>query len=278
MKKMILLSALLASLAVLEACSTSTSSDSDEKKKLAVETMSELPNCTKSKEGLVAYLTEDKDTVVCVSEVWRIIGTGVKAESSNDEIEESSSSISEESSSSEDTPSHSKRSSSSTSHATKSSASQSSSSSATELSSSSVINESSSSVEVTVKRFSMTDPRDMRVYKVVSIGAQVWMAENMNYDGAEIAGASAYLGWCYGNEDRYCDTSGRLSNWKTAKNICPEGWHLPDVNDWRTLISTVGDSLTAGRFLKSKDSWMEVANGDSLELYGLDTYEFAARI
>lgn len=263
MKKSTLFTAIcsLSLLAILEACGSSTSSDIDggdtTTKKLAVETMSELPSCTQSKEGVVAYITEDRDTVVCVSDVWRIIGTNIGVESSSSIADESSSS---------------------SNPANMSSSSLSSSSSAITAvnSSSSLTNESSSSANVSVTRFSMTDSRDNRVYKVVAIGKQVWMAENMNYDGAEVVGASSYLGWCYNNEESYCDKYGRLYNWKTAEKICPDGWHLPSVDEWNVLVSTVGDSLTAGKLLKSTESWMK-ATGDAIaSVVGSDAYEFAA--
>ena len=266
MKEDILLFTLLSALAVLEACGSSTSSDSDvTERKLSVNTMSELPGCTESKEGFVAYVVEDKDTVVCISQVWRIVGVNAGVESSSDDAGESSSSASKESSSSL-TP------------AGDSSASHSSSSNAKDPvnSSSSVENDLYDSTNVSVVKLSMTDPRDNRVYKVVPVGKQIWMAENMNYDGAEIVGASTYLGWCYTNEDGNCDKYGRLYNWKTAKNICPEGWRLPSLEDWKTMISAVGDSLTAGRFLKSTESWLKVTNDSTASVNGLDSYEFAA--
>ena len=255
----------LSVLAILVACGSSTSSDSGDSettvKKLAVENMSELPGCTQSKEGVVAYIAEDRDTVVCVSEVWRIVGTNVGVESSSSIADVSSCSANGTSSSysPESVPSAAL-----------------SSSSNPVNSSSSLANESSSSANVSVTRFSMTDSRDNRVYKVVAIGKQVWMAENMNYDGAEVVGASSYLGWCYKNEESYCDKYGRLYNWKTAEKICPEGWHLPSVDEWNVLVSTVGDSLTAGKLLKSTESWMEVTGDAVASVRGSDAYEFAA--
>ncbi|WP_298767767.1 fibrobacter succinogenes major paralogous domain-containing protein [uncultured Fibrobacter sp.] len=257
MKKNILLFAVLTVLVVLAACDSSTSSDSDvAERKLFVDTMSELPGCTESKEGFVVYVIEDEDTVVCVSGVWRIVGMNAGIESSSGIAGKSSSSYSP---------------------VEMSSTMLSSSSSAMPPvnSSSSLVNESSSSSKVSVTRLTMTDSRDKRVYRSVAIGEQVWMAENMNYDGAEIDGASSYLGWCYKNEETYCDKYGRLYNWKTAKDICPEGWHLPSLEEWNVLVATVGDSLTAGGLLKSTDSWMELTS-DAVSVNGLDLYGFAA--
>jgi len=103
----------------------------------------------------------------------------------------------------------------------------------------------------------LTDSRDGKIYKVVKIGTQTWMAENLNYnaDGSK----------CYGNQEKY----GRLYNWSTAKTICPKGWHLPSNAEWDVLMSSVGGEKIAGKFLKAKNGWNKDGNGE-------DKYGFAA--
>ena len=90
-----------------------------------------------------------------------------------------------------------------------------------------------------------TDPRDNRVYKILNIGGQSWMAENMIYEipGKEITDSllwynnKAFDGWCYYNNDSasFGSKYGILYQWGAANAVCPEGWHLPSYEEWLTL-------------------------------------------
>jgi uncharacterized protein (TIGR02145 family) len=113
----------------------------------------------------------------------------------------------------------------------------------------------------TVKGRSFIDIRDGKVYKIVKIGSQTWLAENMHY----VARGSK----CYGNIEGNCAKYGRLYNWETAFMACPEGTHLPTDKEWTALTDYVGGSSTAGKKLKSKKGWKDKGNGT-------DEYEFSA--
>jgi uncharacterized protein (TIGR02145 family) len=105
-----------------------------------------------------------------------------------------------------------------------------------------------------------TDSRDGQVYKTVKIGSQVWMAQNLNY---------APGGECLGGDKKNCAKFGRLYTWESAQEAVPQGWHLPSVEEWETLINFAGGFDEAGKKLKAKDgSWGESG--------GSDDYGFAA--
>jgi len=103
----------------------------------------------------------------------------------------------------------------------------------------------------------ITDSRDSKPYKWVKIGVQYWLAENVNYDVPDND-----TDVCNDNEPANCTTYGRLYNWETANTACPNGWRLPSNEDWDILITTVGGSETAGKYLKAKSGWNENGNGE----------------
>jgi uncharacterized protein (TIGR02145 family) len=91
------------------------------------------------------------------------------------------------------------------------------------------------------------------------------MAENLNF---EASSGSA----CYGNEASNCETYGRLYNWETSKLVCPDGWHLPNEDDWDILNDYAGGydiDGTSSKNLKATSGWSNDRNG-------LDIYGFAA--
>ena len=185
----------------------------------------------------------------------------------------------------------------------------SSSSSVTPQSSDSETSVSSSSVTITdgseydADNNTLTDLRDSTVYKTVTIGTQIWMAENLNYAYTGVPYKYTYIdssytsdstSWCYGDSLANCTKYGRLYTWAAAmdsvgtwstngkgcgygkrctptypvRGVCPEGWHLPTKAEFETLFTAVGGSSTADEMLKSTSGWNSSGNGT-------DSYAFS---
>lgn len=137
----------------------------------------------------------------------------------------------------------------------------------------------------------LKDERDGKTYKTVKFGNQWWMAENLNYADSAKTPSLKGKSWCYGDEPDNCAKYGRLYTWaaaidsvalatdsenpqdcgymKSSKNIlpdvvhgiCPDGWHLPDHQDFSNMLVHVGGYSIAGTVLKSQSGWNEGGNG-----------------
>ena len=138
----------------------------------------------------------------------------------------------------------------------------------------------------------MTDLRDYKSYKIVKIGSQTWMAENLNYSDSVAYPGMKKRNRCYNDSMSNCNKYGRIYTWSAAmdsagtwstngkgcgnretclptypvRGICPEGWHLPSKTEYETLITTVGGSSTAGKMLKSTSGWN--SNGNGTDAFG----------
>lgn len=99
----------------------------------------------------------------------------------------------------------------------------------------------------------MTDSRDGQIYKTVKIGDQIWMAENLNF--------KVDSSYCYNDSAKYCTKYGRLYSWAAANRACPDGWHLPTIDEFETLFDAVGGESIAGKKLKSASGWKNDGNG-----------------
>ncbi len=123
---------------------------------------------------------------------------------------------------------------------------------------------------------------DGNTYKAVTIGTQVWMAENLkvtkypngdaiplvedNTAWGNLADDNSSDAYCYynNNVNNEADTYGALytyaaaigDNWtkdkKDNQGICPDGWHLPSDAEWTKLTDYLGGTEIAGGKMKEK--------------------------
>jgi uncharacterized protein (TIGR02145 family) len=99
------------------------------------------------------------------------------------------------------------------------------------------------------------DLRDQHKYAVVRAGSQIWFAENLAYK----PGNGDF--WPYDNDESHVARYGYLYYWETARSSCPEGWHLPSMEEWNTLVDYLGGKEVAGGKLKSVDAWNSSKQG-----------------
>jgi uncharacterized protein (TIGR02145 family) len=153
---------------------------------------------------------------------------------------------------------------------------------------------------------------DRNIYKTIKIGGQWWMSENLKTTKYRNGDAIIFVpdslnwnlllngGYCY--YDNIVSNSvvyGNLYNWYAVtdnRSICPEGWHVPNESDWKTLIEFLGGENVAGGKLKESGTlhWLspnlgatnesgftalaggnrdsKSGNGDSFKNLGLDAY------
>jgi uncharacterized protein (TIGR02145 family) len=92
------------------------------------------------------------------------------------------------------------------------------------------------------------------IYETITIGNQVWMAENLRTqklnDGTEIS-----YGWYvdYPAVTGCPNGFGSIYNGYAAANskLCPVGWHVPTASEWVTLSDYLGGSTVAGGKMKT---------------------------
>jgi len=123
-------------------------------------------------------------------------------------------------------------------------------------------------------------------FKTVTIGDQVWMAENLNMDKFrnddsiphaqtaeewQQAGANGQPAWCYyDNDPANGKIYGKLYNWYALsdwRGLAPEGWRIPSDEVWKKLIKLMGGYEVAGDKLKATDTtyWQSPNTGATNE-------------
>ena len=97
------------------------------------------------------------------------------------------------------------------------------------------------------KPSSKIEDSDGNKYSTITAGGQVWMDEDLKTtryrNGSEISGITDNV---TGSGKRYTWYAVTNSN-----NLCPAGWHIPSINEWRMLIKSLGSSDVAARKLEN---------------------------
>jgi uncharacterized protein (TIGR02145 family) len=117
---------------------------------------------------------------------------------------------------------------------------------------------------------------DGNYYKVVTIGTQTYMAENLKttryIDGTAVPFVTDKTVWNTNNTPGYCwyndastykDTYGALYNWYAVNTgkLCPTGWHVPTNDEWKILENYIGGS-TSGNKLRETGTTHWLAPND----------------
>jgi uncharacterized protein (TIGR02145 family) len=103
------------------------------------------------------------------------------------------------------------------------------------------------------------DKRDGTEYHIIKIQGVTWMAENLKYKSPE--GSSSF-----DRDSANWQKYGFLYDWKSATKACPDGWRLPNGEEFEALISNNDQ----------KDTWKFKTSDPSsfgIQLGGLQDYE-----
>lgn len=128
-------------------------------------------------------------------------------------------------------------------------------------------------------------------YKIVTIGNQTWMAENLkstkdrhgnpipnivkNEEWGKLESNNIDKAYAYSNNDPYSEY-GALFTYAAAIKVCPVGWHLPSKEEWNKLedyLNKNGFSGFEGNALRATNGWCDLL---AIEENGTDNFGFSA--
>ena len=149
----------------------------------------------------------------------------------------------------------------------------------------------SNELSITTGSPTVTDASN-NTYPTVTIGTQVWMAENLRTtkyrDGSNIPVVTDNTQWannyntgatspmmCWYNNDQATYTTnkfGALYNWYAInpatngnKNVCPTGWHVPTDAEWNVLIANLDPF-----YIPSSDGSQSGTAGGKMKITGTE--------
>ena len=115
---------------------------------------------------------------------------------------------------------------------------------------------------------------DDNIYPIVTIGTQVWMAEDLkvthypngdpiphitdNTAWANLVDNNTEDAYCFYNNDNTTDYGALYTyaaaigdNWTrdnaVHQGVCPNGWHMPTYEEWHTLVIYLGGDIAGGK-------------------------------
>jgi uncharacterized protein (TIGR02145 family) len=97
-------------------------------------------------------------------------------------------------------------------------------------------------------------------YGTILIGSQCWLDRNLNIgnmldDDVPSQDNGQIEKYCYDNDPGNCSIYGGLYQWnemmlyssqEEAQGICPDGWHIPDDEEWKVLEGSADSQYEVG--------------------------------
>jgi uncharacterized protein (TIGR02145 family) len=122
-----------------------------------------------------------------------------------------------------------------------------------------------------------------KVYHTALIGSQCWLQENLSVGTMILSSAtpsnnSIIEKFCYQNIPANCGVYGGLYTWDElmayasaagAQGICPQGWHLPTDEEWKSLEIALGMSASEADLT----GWRGTDQGTQLKTGGSSGFE-----
>ncbi len=121
---------------------------------------------------------------------------------------------------------------------------------------------------------------DGNAYPTITIGTQVWTAENLRVkhyrSGDPIPHVEKDTAWTNSTTGAFCwYNNAQSANEKyygvlyncyavdDNRGLCPDGWHVPTDNEWITLANFLGGAFYAGGKMKFESDFWDYPNTDA---------------
>lgn len=139
-----------------------------------------------------------------------------------------------------------------------------------------------------VDKGSFIDKRDGKEYKTIVIDHQTWMAENLDYaypmpEGSSDSSSFYYIDFGVPADEQYgryytwgaaADSAGYFASEESGsfvRGVCPEGWHLPSVDELNALVEFASTFGTLMETLGATTGWVQ-SNIGGKNYLGLNVY------